>query len=114
MFDWLKHAFAVDVPDAPLNDVQKQLLERLAVEVVRRRMTIPALTFLEMSRPLNYLGSQAMRFFEPTMSVFVNDGTYAELARLLERRDAIDLISAAIECRERASQDRSARGEETA
>ena len=41
----------------------KAFLIKLAEEVKARRMTTPAIFFLEMMRPLNFVGSQAMIFF---------------------------------------------------
>ena len=49
----------------------KVFLTKLAEEVKARRMTTPAIFFLEMMRPLNFVGSQAMIFFGPIISAFV-------------------------------------------
>ncbi|MFM1822466.1 MAG: hypothetical protein RI967_732, partial [Planctomycetota bacterium] len=66
MREFLRNAFALDdgKPCAPSDD-ERAVLEPLAAEVVRRRMTAPALAFLEMSRPLNGLGAAAVHFFTP-------------------------------------------------
>ena len=37
---------------------QRELLEKVAMQVVKRRLTVPAILFLEMYKPLNFLGSQ--------------------------------------------------------
>ncbi len=89
---WFKHAFAVDTNPEPPSEAELQLVERICREVVRRQMTIPAITFLEMARPLNYLGSQTMRFFEPIVSAVADAKDYQTFAKFLERRDAIDTI----------------------
>src|SRR5262245_23668031 len=59
--DWLKHAFAIDRSFSP-TDEELQLAERLCREIIRRQLVVPALAFLEMSRPLNSLGAQAVHF----------------------------------------------------
>jgi hypothetical protein len=94
---WLKHAFAAD--DGPLEPTPEQidLVERLAREVVRRRMTVPALAFLEMSHPLNYVTSQAIHFFTPMIGAVANTNAHRLLADLLEHRGAIEYICRAIE-----------------
>ena len=46
----------------------KAFLTKLAEEVKARSMTTPAIFFLEMMRPLNFVGSQAMIFFGPIIS----------------------------------------------
>ncbi|SFI63349.1 hypothetical protein [Planctomicrobium piriforme] len=102
-FDWLKHAFAVNPHGSPPTDEQRQLVEQLAREIVRRRLTMPALAFLEMSRPLNFLGAQAMHFFAPIVTTLFDGPTYEQFAKFLERRDSIDLLCDAIENAESAA-----------
>lgn len=78
-------------------------MERICLEVVKRRMTIPALAFLEMARPLNYIGSQVMQFFHPMASAIADARDYATFAKFLERRDSIDLLAQMIEEKEAAA-----------
>jgi len=94
---WLKHAFAAD--DGPLAPTPEQaaLVDRLAQEVVRRGMTVPALAFLEMTHPLNYVTSQAIHFFTPMIGAVSNSNSHQLLADLLEHRGAIEYICQAIE-----------------
>ncbi len=90
---WLKHAFAVDTPASAEPDAEERLVvDRLCEEVVRRRLTTPALLYLEVARPLGYLGSQAMHFFRPIVGVLFNTRGYNRFARYLERRGSIDHI----------------------
>ena len=98
---WLKNAFAVDHgPIDPTPD-QAALVDRLAREVVRRGMTVPALAFLEMSQPLNYVTAQAIHFFTPMIGAVANTDAHRQFADLLEYRGSIEYICQAIE---RASQ----------
>ena len=94
---WLKHAFAVD--DGPLNPTPEQsaMVEKLAGEVVRRGMTVPALAFLEMTHPLNYVASQAIHFFTPMISTVTDSNTHKMLAEFLEHRGAIEYVCQRIE-----------------
>jgi hypothetical protein len=93
---WLKHAFAVDPPGpAEPTPEQRAAVQRICEEIVRRRMTTPALVFLEMSRPLNYLGAQTLHFFRPFVSAFTTTEQYAQFAAFLEHRGSIDYL-----CRE--------------
>jgi hypothetical protein len=95
---WLKTAFAVD-DKGPLDPTEEQLrlVDRLAGEVVRRGLTTPALFALEMCRPLNYLGSQAMLFFQPMVSVLFDTGGYRQFADFMEHRDSVDFLCRRIE-----------------
>ena len=94
---WFKHAFSVD--DGPLEPTpeQAELIDRLAREVVRRGMTAPALAFLEMSQPLNYVASQAMQFFSPMVTAIFDAREYQALAKFLEHRKSVNYICEAIE-----------------
>jgi len=89
--DWLRNAFAVNPHLEPPSAEQRALLEKISREIVVRRMIGPALAFLEMSRPLNFLGAQAMHFFAPLWGTVFDTRGYEEFSRFLERRDAIDL-----------------------
>jgi hypothetical protein len=93
-----KHAFSVEPPGAAEpTDQQREILDRVCQEVVRRRMTTPALMFLEMSRPLNFLGSQAMHFFQPIVSAVADAKGYEQVAMFLERRGSIEYVCRRIE-----------------
>jgi len=95
--DWLRNAFAVGPHLDPPTDEQRQLLEKISREIVNRRMTTPALAFLEMSRPMNFLGAQAMHFFAPVLTTVFDAQAYESFSKFLERRDAIDIWCEQIE-----------------
>ena len=98
---WLKHAFAVDPPGpAQPNDAQRQLVDRLCREVIRRRMTTPAHMMLGMGRPLNYMSAQMLHVFQPFMTVLTDQAAYDQLASFLEQRGSIDYISGRLEALE--------------
>jgi len=98
---WCAHAFAVQGEDEPLSARERALVERLAVLVVRRRMVVPTIVLLECARPLSFLGSQLLQFVKPFATVVFDADEYESLARLLERREAVDLLMAAVDERER-------------
>jgi hypothetical protein len=96
---WLKNAFAVDSaghfePTAP----QRLVVDRVCDEITRRHLTSPALLFLETCRPLNYVGSQAMQFFHPIVSLVTGsrDG-YRHFAEFLEQRGSVDYLCRRLE-----------------
>lgn len=111
MFKQIKHAFAVTTHPDPPTPEQVEVMERVAVEIVRRRLTTPALAALEMSRPVNYLGAQALHFFGPLASVLCDAASYEHFARFLERRDAIDRLAQRIEELEAQATATESRGE---
>ena len=103
---WLKHAFAVEPPGpAEPTEEQRAVVDRVCAEIVRRRLTTASLVFLEMSRPLNFLGSQALHFFAPFVSVLTNAQGHKHFATFLERRGSIDYICRQIEELEKAAEE---------
>lgn len=98
---WLKHAFAVDPPGpAEPTPAQRDAVEKVCREVVRRHLTTPALIFLEMSRPLNYIGSQTLHFFQPMISALTDSAAPGHFAEFLEHRGSIEYICRRIEALE--------------
>ncbi|MCZ6601990.1 MAG: hypothetical protein O6952_03180 [Planctomycetota bacterium] len=92
-----RHAFALDRGDPPLKEDEERLLDRLAKALVRRRLSAPAILFLESLRPLHFIGSQALVFFAPFAKALVEGKDYDTLTSLLERRIAVDGLLRRIE-----------------
>lgn len=93
----LKHAFALDSPDFEPTDAQKEVVDRVCREIVRRGMATPALIFLEMFRPLNYIGSQVMHFFRPIVAIVLDGEGYRHMSEFLEHRQSVDYLRDRIE-----------------
>ena len=107
MKSWLKHAFAVDPPGpAEPTDAQHACVEKLCVEVVRRHLSTPALIFLEMSRPMNFIGAQALHFFAPLINAVTDADGHRHFAAFLEHRGSIDYICRRIEALEASASKR--------
>lgn len=82
----------------PGNSAEEQeLLERLARAVIKFHMTVPAILFLEMSKPLSFVGNQLMVFFKPMAGVVFNDMEYDKAVKLLEDRNNIERLIRRIE-----------------
>ena len=83
-----------------LTERQRELLDKLADRVVRLRMTVPAVMFLESVRPMNYVGSQVMVFFAPIVRGFFGLPEWDEVRLILERRESISYFCDLIEKKE--------------
>ncbi len=92
------HAFAVPAERAESTEEQR-LIERIAGAVVSRGMAAPAVLFLDSMGPMNFLGSQALHFLTPILDCAFDTGDLERIARLLERRNAVTRLAAAIEAR---------------
>ena len=95
----LQQAFSLERYEEPLTGQERRLLEKIADAVVRRRLETPALFVLESAKPLNYLGSQAMAFFEPVVRGLFAATDYGRVRRILERRQSVEWLLQEIENR---------------
>jgi hypothetical protein len=95
---WLKRAFAVDAPQIlEPNESQRALIDKLCGEIVRRRLSTPALFMLEMSRPLNYVSAQFLHFIQPIAGMIADADAYREITDFLEQRGSIEYICRRLE-----------------
>lgn len=81
---------------------ERAVLTRLADEVVRRRMAVPAIFVLESVRPLSFIASQGLIFFEPIVRTMLTVKDYDVFARALERRENVDWLVRYLEEKEDA------------
>ena len=89
-----------DELEAALSDDDRAVLDRVADGLARRRLTTPALFFLESMKPLGFVGSLAMIVFRPIVSIVLSSpDTYDRLTRILERRGSIELLVRRLEAR---------------
>ena len=91
-----RHAFAVASPEGDWSREDRELVERLAGFIVRRRLGAAALMALEAGRPFNFLGSQALTFLAPFATLVFSAAEYDRFTRILERRCSVDLLLEAI------------------
>ena len=83
----------------PLAPADAELLERLATRVVELRLETPAILTIESARPMAFLTGQAMVFFEPLVQMLFRLPDYRRYAALIERREALEFLTQAIESR---------------
>ncbi len=91
----------------PLAAEDLALLRRVAVRVVELHLEVPAILTLESVRPLSFVASQAMIFFQPLVQALLRFSDYQRFAALAERRDALETLTTLIE--RQAEESRAAR-----
>ncbi|MBS1272363.1 MAG: hypothetical protein MAGBODY4_01507 [Candidatus Marinimicrobia bacterium] len=79
---------------------QQELVDTFAEKVVKYRMTVPVLLFLETVRPLNFIASQAIAMFHPFLHVFFNAADIEAFRNFLEKRENMEYLMRAIEEKE--------------
>lgn len=90
----------VQALEESLDDDERKLLDDFADGIVRRRLTPAALFFFESVKPLGFIGSQAMIFFRPIISIIWSDPVrYDRLQKVLEKRGSLELLLRRLEAR---------------
>ncbi len=92
-----KHAFSLEPSKDSLFEGEAEFLENLANSVKKRRLSAPALLFLETFKPLNYIGSQAMIFFRPFMTIIFPALKFDIMSKSLEKRESINKLISMLE-----------------
>lgn len=82
-----------DLWKEPLTDEERDaLLDKAAHEIGRRKLNTPAILFLEMHKPLAYVGSHAMVAFSPFIIPFVGFDILNDYSRLLADRGNVERL----------------------
>ncbi len=78
-------------------DEQEALLTKVATEIVRRRLTVPAILFLETCKPINFIGSQMLIALNPFVTSIFNTAEYQKFALIIEKDANVELLTQLIE-----------------
>lgn len=82
--------------EIPQSD-QRDLLKKVATQIVKRRLTAPAILFLEMCKPLNFLGSQILIALNPFVQTIFKTTEYQKFALIIEKDANVELLIRLIE-----------------
>ncbi|GEM_PF-493007 len=96
----------------PSPERQKELLEKIANQIVKRKLTVPAIMFFESVKPLSFVGSQAMVFLQPMVQAILNRREYDEITLMMEERENVEKLLCEIERQEAEWQEREKREKE--
>ncbi len=77
-------------------EADRELIGKVATMLARRRLATPATMVLEMARPLNFVASQFMAFMNPFATMVLKPEEYERFTQILEHREAVDVLIAAI------------------
>ena len=86
-----------EVPGAAGEMSDDELLGAVAGRIVRMGLAVPAVFFLESSKPLSFVGSQVLVFLEPFVQAFLTIRNYQRFARLMEDRQNFEKLIQRVE-----------------
>jgi hypothetical protein len=95
---WLKDAFGPGEdyryvsPEEIPQERREEIVRVLAKEIVDRRLTAPAIFFLETVKPLSFIGSQAMIFLQPIIQAVFPFRSYNEFSVMMEDRSNVEAL----------------------
>ena len=81
-------------------DTYDDIIERIAERVVNMRLGIVAVVLLESTKPLSFIASQVLVFFEPIVRTLFNPKDYTRFYEMLEDRNNIEKLIQRIEVKE--------------
>ena len=82
-----------------LNRKDRELLEELVAKIDRWHLTVPAILFLEMNKPISFVGSQLLIVISPFMHIFFKEEQYNRFVRLMAERDNVEILITMIEAK---------------
>lgn len=91
---------ATDVSSEVFTPGEEALLAEAARAVVRRRMAVPTMMFLEMMSPMNTVSASMLHVLTPIWRVALPASRIEQIATLMERRAAIPALIRAIDSAE--------------
>jgi len=80
-----------------MENKEKLLLTDFAQKIVEKKISVPAIFFLESTKYLAFLGSQMLVFFGPIITSFTNSKKYYKVVNLLEEKNNIEYLIKKIE-----------------
>ncbi|MEA2076420.1 MAG: hypothetical protein U9O95_00190 [Candidatus Marinimicrobia bacterium] len=77
---------------------EQEMIDKIAGKIVSRRLSVPAVLFMEVLKPLNFIGAQTLNFFGPIIeSLMKPENRYYDFTEFLEKRENIERILQRIE-----------------
>jgi hypothetical protein len=86
-----------DAKRSPDEMSDEELLDAVAGRVVRMRLGVPAVFFLESTKPLSFLGSQLLVFLQPFVQAFLTIRSYERFSQLMEDRQNVERLIRRVE-----------------
>ena len=77
---------------------EQEIIDKIATKIVKRRLSVPAVLFMEVVKPISFFGAQTLNFFGPIVESFLKkENRYYDVTEFLEDRGNIERILCRIE-----------------
>ena len=76
---------------------RQQLIDRIAHRIAGLGMTAPAVLFLEMNKPLAFMGAQLLLAAQPFLSLTFDQADLRDFAEIIEERSGVEQLIARLE-----------------
>jgi hypothetical protein len=87
-----------DLWKEPLTEEEREnLLDKAAHEILRRKLEMPAVLFLEMHKPLAYVGMHGALAFAPFLVPFFGFDSVNDYSRLFSQRESVERLMQKLE-----------------
>ena len=86
-----------DIDEDFTDEERDALIDKIADGVVKRRMEAPAVLFLELHKPLSFVGSQALIIGSPFVGPFVGIENVNRVSKLIGDRSNVERLIRRIE-----------------
>ena len=80
-----------------MKNTEKTTLTEFAKKIVNKKMSVLAIFLLESTKYISFITGQALVFFGPILTLFVNDKKYYDFINLLEKRENVEFLISKIE-----------------
>lgn len=80
-----------------LTSSEDEILNKVASKITALGMETPAIFLLEMSKPINYIGSQFLTFMNPMITSFLDIKSYDTFTELIADRNKLEELICRIE-----------------
>jgi hypothetical protein len=78
--------------DAERTAREREVLDNAAQLLIERRLTAPAILFLESIKPLSFITSQALVFLGPLVQALLSFADYQVFAEAVESRENLEWL----------------------
>jgi len=77
----------------PVSNIDySELIKEIAGVIVRRRMTVPAILFIESAKPINRIAGQAILVVSPLIGLFVSYEKIEQFCDMLQDRRNVEKL----------------------